>query len=376
MDVQFRILGPLEVVVDGAAVALGGARQRAVLGVLLLEPGRVVPADRIIDVIWGEDQGPKTAGTLQVYVSNLRRLLEPVSIDRGRPVIVTRRPGYLVDLEPDELDLSRLRARLDTADSATADGDTAAAAAALRDAASLFRGSTLADLDAALSPITTPVDALRPTVLGRLGQAELDLGRHRETLDDLREWSAEHPFDEALRGQLMLALYRCGRQRDALRVYRDGRELLLEQLGIEPSRELRELEAGILDQSPLLDLPTPAAPTVASRAFAFDGATELRSTAAIPDGHLLIGNQTVPLDRPVISIGRHPDRHVVILDPRASRLHAEIRRADDGFILLDAGSANGSLVNGEASTETQLRDGDVLTIGDTELVFRSGVPPT
>jgi len=375
MDVQFRILGPLEVTIDGAPVVLGGARQRAVLGVLLLEPGRVVPAERIIELIWGDDQGPKTAGTLQVYVSNLRRLLDPVSTGRGRPVIVTRRPGYLIDLAADELDLSRLRALVDTADTATTAGDSSATAAALRDAAGLFRGTTLADLDAALSPVTAPVDALRPTVLGRLAEAELDLGRHREILDDLREWSSEHPFDEALRGQLMLALYRAGRQRDALRAYTEGRELLLDQLGIEPSRELRELEADILDQNPRLDLPSSTGPVITSHAFVFDGATELRSTAATPDGYLQIGDQTTPLDRPVISIGRHPDRHVVILDPRASRLHAEIRRQDDGFVLVDAGSANGSLVNGEVVTEAHLDDADVVTIGDTELVFRSGVPP-
>jgi DNA-binding SARP family transcriptional activator len=367
---KFRVLGPLQVEVDGAALTLGGARQRAVLGVLLLENGRVVPTDRIIELIWGEDQGPKTGGTLQVYVSNLRRALEPATEARGRPVIVTRQPGYLVDLDPEELDLTELHESMALADS-TRGADPATAATALRQAAQLFRGATLSDLDPTLASLTASIDALRPTVLSRLAEAELALGRHREILDELRQWSTDHPYDEALRGQLMLSLYRSGRQRDALRTYSEGRELLADQLGIEPSRELRQLEADILNQDPALDADTPRRTTSAG-AVAFDSATVLRSVAAEPDAYLELDGRAVPLDRPVITLGRHPDRHVVVLDPRASRLHAEIRRGPDGHTLVDAGSANGTLVNGERRDEAQLADGDVIQIGDTELVFRSG----
>lgn len=370
MKVLFKVLGPLEVIVDGTPVTLGGARQRAVLGVLLLDPGRLVPAERIIELIWGEDPGPKTGGTLQVYVSNLRRLLDHVSAERGRPIIVTQRPGYSVDLEPDELDLTELRSLLGTADAATSGNDPHSAANALRRAASLFRGPALADLDPALAPVTAPIGELRTSVLGRLATTELELGRHREIIDDLRAWSAAHPYDEALRGQLMLALYRSGRQTEALRAFSEGRDLLIEELGIEPSRELRALESAILDQDAALDLAEGAGGRHPSPSFNFVDQTELRSEVGSPAAYLDHDGASVPLDRAVVTIGRHPDRQVVLLDRRASRLHAEVRLVDGRHLLRDLDSANGTLVNGESVHEIELSDGDALEIGDSILVFR------
>ena len=178
-------------------------------------------------------------------------------------------------------------------------------------------------------------------------EAELAIGRHRETLDELRAWSSEHPLDERLRGLLMLALYRCGRQADALAVYRDGRELLVEELGIDPSRELRELEQQILEQDPALDLDRVATPDA-------DGApTVVRSSVRTTRAVLVVDGRTVPLARSVTRIGRTPGQDVVVDDPGVSRIHAEVRRSGDVYRVADAGSSNGTSVNGERASSSR-----------------------
>jgi SARP family transcriptional regulator, regulator of embCAB operon len=168
----------------------------------------------------------------------------------------------------------------------------------------------------------------------------------------------------------MLALYRCGRQAEALATYTEGRELLVEQLGIDPSKDLRDLEQRILDQDPILDV-------VGRPARAREvpvGSTVLRSSVIAAPAHVLIGDESFALARGVTTIGRLPDRDIVLTDPGASRAHGEIRSTPDGFVLVDTASANGTHVGGVRIREHRLGDGDVIRIGDTELVFVVGAP--
>lgn len=363
---SFRVcvLGPFEAHWRGTPLNLGGAKQQAVLALLAVEANNVVSVDRLLDWVWPDGDDPRRAGTLQVYVSNLRRVLAPVAEEIGRPLVVTQRPGYLLRLDVGQSDLLSFEASCDDADRAIADGRTADAVRSYRAALQLWRGDPLAGLpvDPTSHGSTARLDLVRVSVLERTAEAELAIGRHREVVGELQTWVAAHPLDERLRGHLMLALYRSGRQADALAVYRDGRETLVEQLGIEPSRELRELQSKILDQDPSLDLESRASIDVVA-------STALRGSVLLASACLQVGDRMVPLEQPVVTIGRLPDRDITLDDLGVSRRHAEIRRQGTAYRLVDTGSANGTRVNGERIAEHVLRDGDRIVVGDVELTF-------
>jgi DNA-binding SARP family transcriptional activator len=249
--VDFRILGPIEVVDGEAGLPLGGRNQRALLAALLLNAGEVVPTDRIIEALWGE-QPPRTALTsLQNSVSQLRKLLGPERI-------VTKQPGYVLQLGHDRIDVDRVRKLAD--DSRTADPDRRAKL--LLEAESLWRGPPLADFtyDAFAQTTIAQLEELRLGVVEERIEAEIELGRHAELLGELEARVAEHPLRERLRGQLMLALYRTGRQADALHAYQEARGSLLEELGIDPGPALQRLHGAILRQERSLS-PVPAHPS-------------------------------------------------------------------------------------------------------------------
>ena len=232
---EFRILGPLEVVDDGRALDLGGQKQRALLALMLLEANRVVSADRLIEALW-EQEPPETAlKALQVYVSQLRKLF-------GKERLQTKAPGYLLRVEPEELDLLRFQ-RLQE------EGN-------LQDALLLWRGRPLAEFAYrrfAQAEIAR-LEELHLTCLELRIERDLTRGRHAELIGDLEAIAQEHPFRERLQAQLMLALYRAGRQAEALDAYQQARTALVEELGIEPGRQLRELHQAILRQDAALDL--------------------------------------------------------------------------------------------------------------------------
>jgi DNA-binding SARP family transcriptional activator len=243
---DFRLLGPLEAASDGHSLPLGGARRRAVLAMLALDPGAVVAAGRLIEGVW--DEPPETAATaLQGHVSQLRRVL-------GEDVIVTRTPGYVLDVAPDAIDAVRCERALEEARGRLAAGDAQGAAAVLRDAEGLWRGEPLADLvDAPFALDALPaLRELRVAVQEERLEAQLALGHHAAAIAPLRELVAHEPLRERLRGQLMLALYRLGRQAEALDVYEAGRRALSEELGIEPGERLRALHEAIVRQDPAL----------------------------------------------------------------------------------------------------------------------------
>ena len=365
----FASLGPFECTWDGRLLNLGGTKQQMVLALMVLEANSVVSVERLLEWVWQEDAEPRNAATLQVYMSNLRRLLVPVSERLGRQLIVTRRPGYVLELADDESDLLSFEALRRAGETANHEGRPAASVAAFRAALKLWRGEPLSGLpvDVLHSGATTRLKLLKVTVMEQTAEAELAVGRHREILGELQTWLADHPLDERLRGHLMLALYRCGRQADALAVYREGRELLVEELGIDPSRELRELESRILTQDRALDL-------VTTRPEPLAGApsTQIRSSVLGPEAVLEFGGERVALDQPVLTIGRLPDRDLVLDDVGVSRLHAEVRRLGRSFRLVDLGSANGTVVNGEHVIEHLLSDGDIIRLGGVEMTFRVG----
>jgi DNA-binding SARP family transcriptional activator/WD40 repeat protein len=246
--VEFRILGPFEVVRSGESVPLGGTQKRALLALLALHSGEPVSIDRLIDELWGERPPRTAAKTVQVYVSQLRKAL-------GSDVIVTREQGYMLAVERDQLDVSRFEALCATGRRALADGDTVRAAERLASALALWRGEPLAEFayePFAQRAIARLVEARMAALEDRI-DADLALGRQAELISELELLVAANPLRERLRGQLMIALYRAGRQADALGVYRQASELLREELGLEPIRALRELERLILEQDASLD---------------------------------------------------------------------------------------------------------------------------
>jgi DNA-binding SARP family transcriptional activator len=242
--VEFRILGPLEVVEQGRALPLGGARQRTLLALLLTRANEVVSAERLVDELWGAQPPRTAANALQYHVSQLRKALAP------HEVIVTQDPGYMIRVGPDELDLIRFELLVEEARRAA----PVLAAQRLREALDLWRGPALANLaHESFAQIEIPrLEELRLGALERRFEADLALGGYSELVGEVQVLVREHPLREPLRAVLMQALYGSGRQVEALEIYRETRRLLVDELGIEPSSALQELERAILRQDPAL----------------------------------------------------------------------------------------------------------------------------
>jgi DNA-binding SARP family transcriptional activator len=231
-------------------VPLEGAKLRALLVLLLLHANEVVPSDRLIDDLWSGSPPSTAANALQVYVSRLRKLL-------GREALMTRSPGYLLHVEPDQVDALRFERLVEGAREALEDGSPGPALTALEEALSLWQGTPLSDFvyESFAQGEINRLEELRRAALEERLEAHLALGRGADLVGELETLVAEHPLRERLRGQLMLALYRSGRQAEALEVYQRTRRLLVEELGIEPSPSLQRLEAAILRQDPSLEAP-------------------------------------------------------------------------------------------------------------------------
>ena len=237
------------------------------LALLLLHANEVVSTDRLINELWGDSPPESAANMLQGYVSHLRKTLEP---GRGRgehEVLVSRTPGYMLQIGADSLDAERFERLAGEGTRLLANGDAEAAAERLRAGLALWRGPALDDLayEAFAKAEIEQLEELRLRMLEDRIDADLALGRHDALVGELRELVGQHPFRERLRAQLMAALYRCGRQADALEVYRDGRRALLDELGIEPGPALRKLEQAILCQDPALGAPAPPPVPIVTR---------------------------------------------------------------------------------------------------------------
>ncbi len=245
---EFRILGPLEVRDGDRAIPLGGPRQRAVLAILLTRANEVVGQEALIELLWGGEAPTRSATVLQGYVSHLRKALGP-------GVLVTRSPGYAIEIDEEQLDLHRFEALSEQARRDTEAGRAEEAAGSLRQAIALWRGPALADFtyEGFAQPEIARLEELRVVALERRIEAELTLGRSAELVGELEGLVAKHPLRERLCELLMLALYRSGRQADALEAYRATRRLLVDELGIDPGETLQELERAILRHDPALD---------------------------------------------------------------------------------------------------------------------------
>jgi DNA-binding SARP family transcriptional activator len=259
---EIRLLGPLEVEREGTPLALGGPKPRALLSALALEVGRVVSVDSLVESLW-PGHAPDTAShAIQVYVSQLRKVV-------GTDVIVTRVPGYVLELDTESVDVHRFVRLAGEGRDVFAGGDPAAAAAAFRDALALWRGPALADFtyEPFAQTEIARLEELRLVAVEERVDADLALGRHAELVSELEALVDSQPLRERPRAQLMLALYRSGRQADALAAYRSARETLVDELGIDPGPELKALEAAILrqDESLLLEEAAEARPAMQFR---------------------------------------------------------------------------------------------------------------
>jgi DNA-binding SARP family transcriptional activator/ABC-type transport system substrate-binding protein len=240
---EVRVLGPLEVVVGGVSIPIGGGRQRKLLAILLLHANEFVSSDRLIDELWGEDRPGTAAKALQGYVSQLRKTLGP-------EMLVTGPGSYMLELAPGQLDADRFEQLVDDA----RDAEPHDAAEWLREALALWRGPPLADFtyDEFAQGEIARFEERRLVALERRIEADLALGRDAEVAGELASLVRQHPLRERLRAELMLALYRSGRQAEALEAFADARRTLRDELGLEPSQELRQLQAAILVQDPQL----------------------------------------------------------------------------------------------------------------------------
>jgi DNA-binding SARP family transcriptional activator len=375
---EYRILGPLEVSDDGRAVAIGGPKPRALLAILLLHANEVVSRERLIDELWDASPPETATAALQVHVSQLRKAL-------GHDAIATRSPGYLIHVEEGQLDLDRFERLIGAARTE----ESAAAAETLRDALALWRGPPLADVDDAVArPERGRLEEQRLSALEQRIEADLALGRHALLVPELDGLVREHPLRERVRGQLMLTLYRCGRQADALEVYRSGRRLLDEELGLQPNDELQHLERAILNHDPSLESPEVAGvkrPSVAKRRRV-SSRTEPQvppDSVAVIDpqrsrvvGHVLVGRRPVAL-----AIGHGSVWVANADDGTVSRIHPDrrevIRTIGIGAPAIDLAVATDAVwvANGSDGTVSRIdpsADAVVETIdlrGSSELVW-------
>ncbi len=255
-----RVLGAVEVWRDGVPVKVGAAKQRMILALLALRLGEVVSSDRLIDAVWGERPPVTASKALQVYVSELRKLVEP---DRSTPtVVVTQPPGYRLGVSPDRVDLSRFERLWEQGRVALKDGRADEGAALIGEALSLWRGPPLSDFsyEPAFEADIGRLEELRLACVEDRIDADLACGGHAKLVSELEQLVGEYPLRERVRGQLMLALYRSGRQADALASYQQAREALVDELGIDPSPGLVTLERQILQQDESLNPPARGGP--------------------------------------------------------------------------------------------------------------------
>lgn len=262
---DFRLLGPLEIDDDqGQALELGGRQQKLVLTMLLLNRNEVVSVDRLIDALWGEQQPSSAVKNVQVHISRLRKELEGASQEG---VLRTQANGYSLEVARGELDVDRFERLLEDGRRSLAAGAAEEADAALREALEIWRGPPMADFtyDSFAQGEIARLEELRLAAVEERIETDLALGRHDDVTSELHRLVAEHPLRERPRAQLMLALHRSGRKADALRVYEEGRRLLAEELGLEPSETIRRLQSALLADDPALAAPPRVPPRSPAR---------------------------------------------------------------------------------------------------------------
>jgi peptide/nickel transport system substrate-binding protein len=365
--VEFRILGGLEVREGGRPVPIGAGKQRALLAILLLHANEVLATDRLIDELWGESPPDTARKAVQVYVTRLRKTL-------GAERIRTHEPGYVLELDSDELDLARFERGLDEGRRLREEGEDARAAGLLREALALWNGPPLADFTyEPFAQTEIPrLEELRLAALEERIDADLALGHGGDLVAELEALVAQHPYRERLRGQLMLALYRDGRQAEALTVYQETRKLLVEELGIEPNPSLQRLEGDILRQEPALETePAEPGPSVApdareekprGRRWLLAAAGAVLALGAVAVGVFLIR----PSDRDFLPA--LDENTVGVIDAEAAGIERQIRLPGRPSAL-DAGGGFVWVVSERDGTVSRIdpatQVGQVLQVGES-----------
>jgi DNA-binding SARP family transcriptional activator len=376
-SLEFMILGPLEARRLGEPVDLGGGKQRALLAALLLNANKVVAAERLVDELWG-DEPPETAmNTLQVYVSQLRKILEPGVGARAR-VLQTRPPGYVAVVSEGQLDLPPFEALLVEGREALLADELEVAAERLRSALALWRGPCLAEvpLQASSQAAIVGLEELRLAAHEDLIVVELALGRQAAVVPELEALVAEHPYRESLRGHLMLALYRSGRQVDALEAFRQARQVLVDELGIEPNRELQRLEQAILQHEPALDAvpraPKPPPEQLREPLVAAPDQAERRKHVAVAVIDIVVGaDGGRELDPELVS--RASGRAFEVVAASAARHHGLVYRAAGGRVITVFGAASAHEDDALRATRAVVDGGSALRTLAAELERDVGV---
>jgi DNA-binding SARP family transcriptional activator len=366
--VQVDLLGPTQLRAGGEPLATGGPKLRAIVALLGLARGRVVSVDDLLDNVWGEDLPGAARNTLQYHVGVLRKAL---ATQQAAHHLTTRDPGYALDATSD---VSAFLARSAEAGRFRAVGDHEAAARSLAEGLGLWRGEPLADLRdfgfAAARAVS--LAGQRLACLESWADAELACGRADSLVLPLQDLVTEHPTRERMWEQLMLALYRTGRQEAALSAYRAARLALDRELGINPSDRLVALQRAILNQDPRLAAGRASRPAPARRVTQ----TVLAPSEVRCAGPTLLGpsGQRVELSDGPVLIGRSGDCDLVLIDSQTSRHHAQVSPAGGGFVVEDLGSTNGTTVNGRAVDDelVRLRNGDRIELGHSVVRFLAG----
>jgi DNA-binding SARP family transcriptional activator len=355
---DFRILGPLEVMRDGAPVALGTPKMRDLLALLVLDAPTPVTADVITEQLWGDDPPSDVSGSLQSYVSRLRS-----SFAGARDVLVTRGSAYFLDIGPDRCDASRFEDATRLARSLLHEGRHADASSAFREALAMWRGRALQDVGGTRAEAEAMrLNELRLAALEDRLEADLAVASPAELVAELEVLALQHPLRERFWAQRMRALYRAGRQADALAAYDELRSRLSDELGLDPSEELRLLHQAILRQDASLaagaEPPAPA------------GAARLQIHVRGPETAM-----DLELPGKLVTIGRAPGNDVVLGDPLVSGTHAALERVGHAWSIRDLGSRNGTWVNGRRLVgERVLGPADEVRFGDTVLLCRVTTP--
>src|SRR6516162_5359027 len=343
--IDYRLLGPIEAGVDGRVLDIAGHKQLALLAVLVLRANQPVSRDVLVDWLWGEHPPPGVQHTLDVHISRLRKTLESAA---GQQVVLTRPGAYLLRAAADNVDMRQFERLAEEGHRALAENAPDRAAAELSEALALWRGAPLADVsDEAFSqPEIARLNDLRMGIIEDRIEADLALGRHGGVVSELGALVAEHPLRERLYQLLMVALYRCGRQSEALAVYQQARRALVEELGIEPSPGLQRIERAVLAQDGSLDPPPRPAPALAPGHAREEGfprtaaARRARLPTAIAAGLALILAVAFLGGRPQTPpVSAAPDTVAVINASRADLASVVAGIGRPGGIAYEAGTA-------------------------------------
>lgn len=369
MSVEFGVLGPLQICVDGAPTPLGTPKQRAVLAMLLINRNRPVATDALIEAAWEQFPPPDPRASLHSYVSNLRKLLSGIGVD-SRTALVSAPPGYRLSVPENACDIGRFALQKTAGVQAAASGKFEQACQSLRAALSEWRGAVLEDLRdfQFVDAFATALVEDKVIAHTALAEAEIACGRAYAIIGELESLTAEHPYREPLWAQLITAYYLAERQSDALDTYRRLKITLTDDLGIDPGPTVQALHERILRQEPL-DVKRVARTTAIHTANSLDQRTAVGVASSVARLRDASGND-YPLVAAATRIGRLPDNDIVLDDANISRHHAVIIDTGTNFVVTDLRSANGVEVRGERiRASVTLHDGDRIRICNHEFVF-------